>query len=260
VTADARPPHGIKAYKRGCRCDECKAAGVEYRRAWAEAHPGYATEAVRRWRRADPERSSRYGTEYSRKWRAANPERDAAARRAWRAANPGREAASIREYYAANPDAAQRDRERRRLKDQRRHLAMSEEEREKKRAYVRKWAKVLNPEKARALQMAKRARKLNAFVEYVEAATVYERDNWICHICGEKIDRRRVYPDPFSPSVDHVIPLAKGGTHEYANCATSHLVCNVSKGKKILATDIPPPPAGDSAQHDESLPLPDALN
>lgn len=37
-----------------------------------------------------------------------------------------------------------------------------------------------------------------------------------------------------SRSLDHVIPLNKGGPHTLANVATAHLRCNISKKDRLL--------------------------
>ena len=49
------------------------------------------------------------------------------------------------------------------------------------------------------------------------------RDSDICHICGR----------PGADSVDHIIPLAKGGTNAMGNLKPAHLFpCNRSKSDK----------------------------
>lgn len=53
-----------------------------------------------------------------------------------------------------------------------------------------------------------------------------ERDNWICNICGIFVDKSLKYPNPMSASLDHIIPLSKGGTHDENNVHISHLKCN----------------------------------
>lgn len=53
-----------------------------------------------------------------------------------------------------------------------------------------------------------------------------ERDNWICNICGKPVDKNLKYPDPMSPSLDHIIPLSKGGKHSEDNIHIAHLRCN----------------------------------
>lgn len=60
------------------------------------------------------------------------------------------------------------------------------------------------------------------------------RGRWECHLCGEKIPKSAKWPDPLFGTVDHVLPLAKGGAHSYANCKPAHLKCNRIKGAKPL--------------------------
>jgi hypothetical protein len=50
-----------------------------------------------------------------------------------------------------------------------------------------------------------------------------------CYLCGESIDVRLGHPDPLSASIDHVIPRARGGTHDAANLRPTHLRCNLRK-------------------------------
>lgn len=54
-----------------------------------------------------------------------------------------------------------------------------------------------------------------------------------CHLCGQWIDPDLTYPDPYSFSADHIVPLARGGPNRGALTAT-HLVCNKRRGAKPL--------------------------
>ena len=74
-----------------------------------------------------------------------------------------------------------------------------------------------------------RARKRDAYVSNVNPAHIFERDGWKCHVCGGQIDRR-ARRTPLAPSLDHVIPLANGGTHEPSNVWACHLGCNSLRG------------------------------
>jgi hypothetical protein len=62
---------------------------------------------------------------------------------------------------------------------------------------------------------------------------IYKRDGWRCQLCDGKVDRRLKFPHPRSPSIDHVIPIACGGTDEAANVQLAHFRCNVSKGNRV---------------------------
>ena len=64
---------------------------------------------------------------------------------------------------------------------------------------------------------------------------IYERDGWMCHICGDPVSREYDPHDPFSPTLDHLIPRAAGGTHDPSNLATCHAVCNSRRGTRPLA-------------------------
>ncbi len=78
----------------------------------------------------------------------------------------------------------------------------------------------------------RRAAKRDAYVADVVRRKVYQSDGWRCHICGKKVKRKAKVPDPMAPTIDHVIPLAEGGTHEPANCRTAHFICNAHKGAR----------------------------
>lgn len=75
----------------------------------------------------------------------------------------------------------------------------------------------------------RRARKKEAFVENVYRKKIFERDAFKCHICKRLTDRDAKVPNPKAPTIDHIIPLAKGGTHEPANVATACFMCNCLK-------------------------------
>lgn len=75
-----------------------------------------------------------------------------------------------------------------------------------------------------------RAKQYGVPYEKFSRESVFERDGWVCGICGEHIDRGASFPDPLSVSLDHIIPLAMGGGHVRENVQCSHLVCNMRKG------------------------------
>ncbi|MFC8547296.1 HNH endonuclease [Streptomyces sp. NPDC057273] len=81
----------------------------------------------------------------------------------------------------------------------------------------------------RASKDKRRALERNAFVAPVNRTEVYERDRWTCQLCHEPVARAEVVPHPQAPTIDHVIPLAKGGTHEPANVQCAHFMCNSIK-------------------------------
>ncbi|WP_408639330.1 HNH endonuclease [Nocardia yamanashiensis] len=85
-----------------------------------------------------------------------------------------------------------------------------------------------------------RAKKWGVEVERIFSSDIFERDKWICHICGQEVPiaQRKVRVigeehDPMSPVVDHVIPLSEGGDHTLENCRTAHWTCNAKKYRTI---------------------------
>lgn len=58
---------------------------------------------------------------------------------------------------------------------------------------------------------------------------IRERDGNRCHLCRDKVSAKP-YPHPLSASLDHVVPLSRGGIHDPDNVKLAHLRCNVEKG------------------------------
>lgn len=98
----------------------------------------------------------------------------------------------------------------------------------------RRW-RIANADTVRAKNGRRRARLLDAFVADVDPQAIWNRDRGICQLCGERIDADLIWPDPMSKTIDHVVPLAMGGTHEPANVQLAHALCNCIKGDRITA-------------------------
>jgi 5-methylcytosine-specific restriction endonuclease McrA len=96
----------------------------------------------------------------------------------------------------------------------------------------RKWRQ-RHPDRVREKARVYRARKMNATIEPVCETEIFQRDQWTCGICSQSIDPSLKWPDPMSPSIDHIVPLFRGGAHSPANCQASHLRCNVRKGASL---------------------------
>jgi 5-methylcytosine-specific restriction endonuclease McrA len=69
-------------------------------------------------------------------------------------------------------------------------------------------------------------------IEMVVAKVVYARDKWRCGLCHGKVNPKLRAPDPMAASLDHVIPISRGGSHTYANVQCAHLGCNVRKNNR----------------------------
>jgi len=92
--------------------------------------------------------------------------------------------------------------------------------------------------KTRAALNRRKARERGAFVADVSPAKVFAADGYRCHLCGKKTDRSKSVPHPKAPTIDHVVPLACGGTHEPSNCRTAHFKCNYEKGDRLAGDQL----------------------
>ncbi len=173
---------------------------------------------ARRWYLDNPEKVAAHREDKRRK-NQVDPEKNRAYQRAYQAANREARYQKSRAYIKARPAQEAAYGKRWRSKNK-----------EKVAATAAAW-KEANPDRARAqyrkAAAVRRARERGAFVESVSPLVVLDRDAEICHICGWMVD-----PDDWH--MDHVIPLALGGEHSYANVAVSHPRCNMVKGAKIL--------------------------
>lgn len=64
---------------------------------------------------------------------------------------------------------------------------------------------------------------------------VAERDGFVCHICKGLVDMSLPRVGGFGATVDHVIPLSKGGSDYAENLRLAHWICNIKKGDKVDA-------------------------
>jgi 5-methylcytosine-specific restriction endonuclease McrA len=98
---------------------------------------------------------------------------------------------------------------------------------ERRRETVRRFHE-RHPDRSRTNRARRRALMRDAFVEHVEPLVVLERGDGVCGICGEDVD-------PFEFDVDHIVPLARGGLHNYENAQATHPSCNRAKQARLPA-------------------------
>jgi 5-methylcytosine-specific restriction endonuclease McrA len=54
-----------------------------------------------------------------------------------------------------------------------------------------------------------------------------------CHICQNAIDLQLARTHRYGLTVDHVIPVSKGGTDDMSNLRPAHWICNIIKSDKM---------------------------
>jgi hypothetical protein len=134
--------------------------------------------------------------------------------------------ASRKAYYARTSEKAKADAKR-----------WASEHPEKVAGRIQRW-NAENPEKTRAAKQhykrsdagrskarLRQLRMAGLDAEYLSRQMIWERDSGLCHLCGEPAE-------PHNWHLDHVIPLARGGSHTYDNVAVSHPSCNLRKGAR----------------------------
>jgi 5-methylcytosine-specific restriction endonuclease McrA len=74
-----------------------------------------------------------------------------------------------------------------------------------------------------------RARTRGAETEKFIDREIFE---WMCGICGKPIDRTLKHPSRQRVSLDHTVPVSKGGSHTRSNVQAAHLSCNQAKAAR----------------------------
>lgn len=86
---------------------------------------------------------------------------------------------------------------------------------------------------------AKRADHYDAKSSFEKAKKILYASQSICAICGRAVDFDRKFPDPWSATADHIIPVSKGGDPaSLENLQLAHLQCNRIKANKIVQPQI----------------------
>lgn len=67
----------------------------------------------------------------------------------------------------------------------------------------------------------------------IDHLTLFHLHGWTCWVCKEQINPRLRFPSHWAATVEHIIPLCRGGTHTWDNVAPAHAICNFSKGERL---------------------------
>ena len=119
------------------------------------------------------------------------------------------------------------DRERYRNNPDRRKACIDSYDRER----VAEWRRD-NPERHRESNRRRREAIKSTGSEPLLREEIFQSGNWTCGICQGPIDPSLTWPHRDSATVDHIIPLSKGGKHVRENVQPAHLGCNASKGNR----------------------------
>lgn len=211
-------------YRRIMRDEKKRRARYETNRLWRAAHPDKVAAAARK-QSARPETKASKAAWMARK-RRQNPakyalinkrcrERNAVQMKARRLLRKAYELEYNRSYRKANREAIK-------LKGREYYNRNREKERARGRAYH-----ASHPNVAYRNTLTRRARLAGVFVEHVDPAILFSRDKGRCGICFRRVKRA-------DASVDHLIPVSKGGAHSYQNTQLAHRSCNSKKHVKVI--------------------------
>lgn len=129
-------------------------------------------------------------------WAKSNPEKISKISKKWRLANPKKIAELKTAWREAN--------------------------REQELAKKREWSQA-NKDKGRLYSSVRRAKKRSTSIFKVTSDDIQKLKALNCAYCQAP-----------SEQIDHVIPLARGGSHSIGNLAPACKKCNQSKGSKLL--------------------------
>lgn len=218
------------------RVAHCKDCASKRRKAYYQANKARENENNRKWREENPERHS----ENYRKWYAENsdsvrestlrryyenPQKFSDNARKWRANNAERHREIKRRWYLENAEYAKMYSQRWR-----------EENPDRAKDTLRKWREA-NPDRVAAHSREYRVRKQSAIVDTdisVEGLRNLHGDD--CAYCGGTLvfHKSETY-NPLTVTIDHVIPISRGGQHSWENTVLACWSCNSSKRDRLLS-------------------------
>ena len=185
-------------------------------------------ESSKRWRASHPE--------YERVYCAANHDKIAGRQRAYKAAHHEKQLQQMREYRTAHRrERMAYSKEYDLLHRERRHARYAEN-RDKIKEQVRVWQgehSELWKEIRRNFSKLRRARKRGVACEPIKLDEIFERDGWHCRLCGCETLKVWELGNIWAPELDHIIPLAGGGSHTTDNVQLLCHRCNVMKRDKM---------------------------
>lgn len=71
-------------------------------------------------------------------------------------------------------------------------------------------------------------------------ADIASRDGRVCWLCLTSVDMSARVPGPGAPTIDHVVPVSRGGDDTPENVRLAHFFCNCSRGNRDVAAQQVP--------------------
>ena len=98
-------------------------------------------------------------------------------------------------------------------------------------------------DKIKELKRERRIKNNGAVDKDITLDKLFIRDNGVCSLCGGRCnytdsivnEKGHFIVGDTYPSIDHILPLSKGGTHTWDNVQLAHFRCNTMKGNRTTA-------------------------
>lgn len=82
-------------------------------------------------------------------------------------------------------------------------------------------------------------------IDRITITGLYKRDGGRCYLCGglcnwndwRTADSGNKYPGDTYPTIDHVLPVSKGGADSWGNVRLAHWACNLKKADGVIQID-----------------------
>lgn len=90
-------------------------------------------------------------------------------------------------------------------------------------------AEATRRQRKRRAKRRRRALKLGVATDPYTLVEIATRDRNTCGLCRKRVAMTQAVPHPRSPTIDHILPLSKGGDDTRANVQLAHFICNSRK-------------------------------
>lgn len=168
--------------------------------------------------------------EAGRKRRLLHYDEVMAYQREWQRNNREKMKAYDDKWRAANPEVAKESDSKKGKKHHKKMQETSPEYRAKNVIKAIKWMKD-NPDRSKKLQHAisqrHNARKRGSTIGPIDYDKILIESCGLCGICLLPLGNRIDY--------DHIVPLARGGTHTQDNIQATHSICNRCKNARLMS-------------------------
>jgi len=188
--------------------DERRRLYKEYNKRREARYPGYASIAGKKWREKHPG----YASANSKKWRDDNPDYN----KKYSAKNSERILVRTKEWQAKNRE---------------RCLNYQAEWRAKNPEYAKAWRETCvgrTSVQRGHIVRRDRERKLANTLTFDEWLEILEDYRYKCAYCGESFSHSNL------PTIDHIIPISRGGNNVKENVAPACRSCNSKKGVRLV--------------------------